>query len=208
MKEKFETVVSKYVPVQAVSYSVHLWEKYRFSFKVTRERKSKLGDYRFHKSRRQHIITVNGNLNPYGFLITFIHEIAHLVHYEMKGNNQPPHGIEWKKVFRELMTPVMNQEIFPPDLLKQLSIHMKNPKASSASDHRLSRLIRKYDTGNDNPEFVLEDMSRGDFFMFNGRIFEKGEKRRTRSLCVEIRTGKRYLVSEMARVERVDKKIR
>jgi hypothetical protein len=203
MKERFISIISKYVPSGSVDYCVKLWEAHPFSFKVTRERRSKLGDYRFHKQKRYHIITVNGNLNPYGFLITYIHEVAHMIHYELKGNNQPPHGKYWKNIFRELMKPVLHAGIFPPDLMESLSKHMKNPRASSYSDTNLAKKIKKYDPVRHTPEYFLEELDIGDTFRLHGKTYEKIQKRRTRSLCRDLHSGKKYLISEMAMVRKI-----
>ncbi len=203
MKEKFTGIIRKYVPEKSTDYCVDLWDAHKFSFKVSKERRSKLGDYRFHKPKKQHIITVNGNLNPYGFLITYIHEVAHLIHYELKGSNHPPHGNFWKKVFRDLMLPLLHAGIFPDDLLDQLKIHMRNPKASSYSDPALAKMIKKYDPEQPLFEYFLEEVDIGEKFRLHGRIYEKVQKRRTRCLCREIPSGKRYLISEMAMVKKV-----
>jgi len=203
MKEKFTAIIRKYVPEASVDYCVDLWETYQFSFKVSKDRRSKLGDYRFHRSRKQHIITVNGSLNPYGFLITYLHEVAHMVHYELKGDNRPPHGVIWKKIFRELMQPMMQPVIFPSDLLGRLKTHMKNPKASSYSDPVLARMIKKYDPDQPLFEFYLEEIDEGEKFRLHGRTYEKVQKRRTRCLCREIHSGKRYLISELAMVRKI-----
>jgi len=203
LKEKFTAIIIKYVPESAMAYCVELWDRYRFSFKVSRERKSKLGDYRFHKQKKVHVITVNGSLNPYGFLITYIHEVAHLVHFELSGINQPPHGKIWKRIFRELMIPTLIPEIFPEDLLLHLKKHMRNPKASSCSDPQLARIIKKYDGERPLHEQFLEEIDPGEMFRLNGNTYEKMEKRRTRSLCRDIKNGKRYLISEMAMVKKI-----
>jgi len=203
MKEKFVAIISKYVPPESLNYCVDIWINHRFSFRVTKERRSKLGDYRFHKQKKYHVITVNGNLNPYGFLITYVHEAAHLIHYELKGNNHPPHGIFWKKIFRELMHPLMTSEIFPPDLLDLLKKHMKNPRASSFSDPFLAKMLRKYDPAQLKPEYLLEELKVGENFTLHGKTYEKMQKRRTRSLCRDLRSGKKYLISEMAMVKRI-----
>ncbi len=203
MKEKFRAIIRKYIPENSIEYCIELWDRYRFSFKVSRERKSKLGDYRFNKQKKIHVITVNGNLNPYGFLITYIHEVAHLAHFEIEGINYPPHGNHWKRIFRELMTPVMIPEIFPDDLLLHLKRHMINPKASSFSDQQLAKVIQLYNGGGPIKEQFLEEIEPGEMFRLNGKTYEKIEKRRTRSLCKDIRSGKRYLISEMASINKV-----
>ena len=203
MTDRFREIISRYVPESSVDYCVTLWKGHPFSFKVTRQRRSKVGDYRYNKIRRNHVITVNGNINPYAFLITYVHEVAHLQQFQRFGHNRPPHGKEWKSIFRDLMQPVMTDDVFPLELLKQLGRHMKNPKASSHSDPELSKLIRKYDQDNYG-ELFLEDLMEGDKFTLNGRSYTKLKKRRTRSICVDARTGRKYLISELAQVTRPD----
>lgn len=203
MREKFIKIISRYVPAGSTGYCTAIWDRHKFSFKVTRTRRSKLGDYRFHQVKKQHIITVNGSLNRYGFLITFIHEAAHMIHFELRGNNDTPHGAQWKNIFRELMAPLLNDNIFPPDLLHQLKIHMKNPKASSYSDPVLARLIRQYDPEISSSEYCLEEIAPGEVFSFNGREYEKMETRRTRCLCREIISGKKYLIPELVMVKKL-----
>ena len=203
MIQKFRELIQKYVPEESVDYCVQRWDEYPFSFKVTRQRTSKIGDYRYNKKTRNHEITVNGNLNQYAFLITYLHEVAHLKQYLNYGNNRPPHGIDWKKIFQEMMAPVLNNNIFPEDVLDQLMKHMKNPKASSQSDAKLSRLLRQYDSHQNITDVYLEDLNEGEAFDLNGRSYTKIKKRRTRSLCKDNLTGKKYLVSESAPVKKI-----
>jgi hypothetical protein len=205
MVKRFQEIISRYVPQNAILYCTNSWKQYPFSFKVTQQRRSKVGDYRFNKSTGNHEITINGNLNPYAFLITYIHEMAHLYHYKKYGNNRPPHGKIWKQEFQILMDPLLQESVFPPDILQQLIIHMKNPKASSQSDSSLAKLLRKYDQDRKESDTYLEDLIEGESFHLNGRRFTKLMKRRTRSLCKDNRTGKKYLISEMAKVYK-DKK--
>jgi predicted SprT family Zn-dependent metalloprotease len=203
MTEKFRELIRKYIPEYAVSYCVENWESNPFSFKVTRQRSSKIGDYRFNKKTGNHEITVNGNLNRFAFLITFLHEVAHMKQYQIYGNNRSPHGMVWKKIFQDLMEPVLIANIFPAEILVQLKKHMKNPKASSQSDPKLARLLRQYDTEQENKITYLEDLREGESFQLNGRKYTKLKKRRTRSLCKENRTGRKYLVSELAPVIKI-----
>lgn len=203
MTEKFREIIRKYVPENSVNYCVDTWVSFPFSFKVTRQRTSKIGDYRFNQKTGNHEITVNGNLNNYAFLITFLHEAAHLVQHMKYGSNKPPHGIAWKKIFQELMAPVLNEGIFPSDVLKLLEIHMKNPKASSQSDPQLSKILRQYDRHIPGGDLYLEELSEGATFSLDGRVYTKIKKRRTRSLCKESKTGRKFLISEIAQVKKI-----
>ena len=128
--------------------------------------------------------------------------MAHLYQYKKYGNNRPPHGRIWKKTFQELMHPVLHENIFPKDVLDQLIKHMRNPKASSQSDPVLFKILRKYDQDfdPDQSDTCLEDLTEGESFVLNGRRYTKLKIRRTRSLCIEEKSGRKYLISELAKV--------
>lgn len=201
-KEKLFQILEKHVPENAVHYCYDLWIKKPFHFKVTRKRQTKLGDYRFDQVRGEHTITVNFNLNPYNFLITYIHEYAHLITTEKYGRRVSPHGREWRKEFQQVLLPVMNELVLPPDILGVLRLHMRNPKASTQSDPRLVKALRRYDE-NTHEEFLLDDVAINAQFIFKGSLYQKLESRRTRVLCHHVDSGKRYLIPKIARVESV-----
>ncbi|MDR7132064.1 hypothetical protein J2X69_004430 [Algoriphagus sp. 4150] len=203
--EKLKEILAQKIPAAAVSYAVKLWEKEPFSFKTTATRKSKLGDFRYRRDRQVQTITINADLNPYQFLLTYIHEVAHLHAFVRFGIEIPPHGAEWKSTFQQLMLPILSAEFFPIDLLIPLRRHMKNPKASSAADLFLMKEMSKYDDRSVNPEIIfLSDVKPGNRFLLSGREFEKGETRRTRVLCLEVNSGKKYLIAQLAKVKSLD----
>lgn len=197
--ESFSTLLSQRVPYAAVAYCLELWLQYPFSFKVTRKRKTKHGDYRYHKAQQTHAITVNGNLNRYAFLITYIHEIAHLDAFLKHGHHIAPHGNEWKQSFQRLMHPLLNQDIFPAEILYALSKHMQQPKASSSTDPQLVMALQKYDPTAD--AITLAAVPLKQTFCFNQRVFTKDEVKRTRAWCTEVKSGKRYTIPVVALVE-------
>lgn len=200
--EKLREILSSKVPHSSLEYCVGLWQKKKFNFTITRERKSKLGDFRWRRNQALQTITINGNLNPYQFLLTYIHEVAHLFTFIRFGLDIPPHGQEWKEEFRALMSPLLRKEVFPQDLLIPLSRHMKNPKATSAGDLFLTKELSKYNQNMSGIEkSFLSDLKPESIFELNGRRFKKKETRRTRVLCEEIPSGKRYLISQLAQVE-------
>ena len=63
------------IPVASRKPIAELISMSKASIKVVRERKTRHGDYR-KMPDGTHQITINGNLNPYRFLITLIHELA------------------------------------------------------------------------------------------------------------------------------------
>lgn len=200
--QHFYEAFDKHVPKGAVNYCFDIWKENPFNFYITRERNTKLGDFRFRKDKKIQTITINHNLNPYQFLITYVHEVAHYRAFTNFGLRIKPHGIEWKKSFQELMEPLLEVSIFPRDVLIPLKRHMINPKASSGSDFFLMVELRKFDliVKDENVQY-LQQIKKGTQFEIRGRLFEKIETRRTRVLCLEINSGKKYLISSHAEVK-------
>lgn len=174
-------------------YNVHLT--------VARERKSILGDYRHRTGYRNHRISVNGNLNPYSFLITLLHELAHLLTFEQHGNRVSAHGREWKTIYGNLLKQFLEHKIFPAAIEKELMISLQNPAASSCAEDGLLRVLRSYDERTAGHHLV-EELPPGVVFRTkDGRVFRKGEKLRKRFKCMELKTGKLYLFSPVYEVE-------
>lgn len=171
--------------------------------KVKNERKTKHGDYR-ELPGGKHQITINANLNPYRFLITLIHEIAHFEAFKTYGRLIKPHGKEWKRTFQHLMLPFLSPDIFPSELLPLLAQHFKNPKASSDTDTQLALALKRFNDANDKT-YVFEVSLGQTFKLYNGRVFKRGNKRRKRFECVEVKTGKLYLFNPNAEVELLEK---
>jgi SprT protein len=200
--EKIATIVSTHVPAAAVEYCIRLWKESRFELKITRSRQSKVGDFTSRRSKGVPRITINNDLNPYVFLMTYIHEVAHLRVFMRYGNRVDAHGEEWRTTFTDLMIPVMWESVFPEEILHELRRHMINPKASSFSDPKLTHVFRKFDP-NARHVVVLSQLPVGSIFHFQGRYFKKGLLRRTRVVCQEIKTKRSYLVPVDAEVSNV-----
>ncbi|MFY7826466.1 MAG: SprT-like domain-containing protein [Flectobacillus sp.] len=191
----------QFFPAKAVPYCFQLWKKYQFNFKITRPRNSKLGDYSFRRETG-HQITVNGNLNAYAFTITYIHEVAHLVTFTHYKRRKEPHGKEWKMMFKKIFLPILNLEVFPESILLPLTQYLENPSASTQGCIPLSNALRTFDEPTHAESRIpLTEVEEGKDFVINGRSFIKGELRRTRFLCTEKATGKRYVVAANALVE-------
>jgi len=198
---QLEETFSKHLPPSAIPYCVTIWKNQPFHFKITSSRKTKLGDFRYRKDQKFQTITLNSDLNQYQFLLTLIHEIAHLHAFKKFGFSINPHGREWKSTFQQMMFPFLKEDFFPLDILIPLKKHMRNPKASSAADLFLMKEMSKYDFNNKVVDQVfLSDLKPGTRFVISGRIFEKAETRRTRVVCVEINSGKKFLIALMAKV--------
>ena len=198
---KLAEIFTHYLPEKALSYCIMLWEQEPFHFQIAANRKTKLGDFRYRSDRTIQTITINTDLNTYQFLLTYIHEVAHLHAFIKHGKTITPHGKEWKSTFQELMDPLFNLQAFPFDLAVPLRNHLKNPKASSSSDLFLVKEMSKYDQQSENfKDIFLCDLLPGNRFLLSGREFEKGESRRTRVICREIKTNKNFLIAQLAKV--------
>lgn len=196
------TTLLEYIPTSAHPLMTKLLANDHLVIKVKSERKTRHGDYR-ELPNGKHQITVNSNLNPYRFLITLVHEIAHFEAYRKYGRFIKPHGKEWKITFQHLMLPFIRPEIFPSELLPLLARHFKNPKASSDTDAELALALKQYNEDTDKT-YVFEVPIGAEFQLYNGRVFKRGEKRRKRFECVEVKSGKLYLFNPNAEVEILD----
>ncbi|MBE7173316.1 MAG: SprT-like domain-containing protein [Williamsia sp.] len=200
-KEVPLSVLEDYIPSSSVPLILHYIRHYKVHLTITKKRKTILGDYRHTTGLKNHRISVNGNLNPYAFLITLIHELAHLVTFDRYGNRVDAHGKEWKGIYRHLLLEFMGAEIFPADIVEALERSLHNLPASSCADDVLMRVLKNYDQHNDALQFV-EQLEEGSLFeMEEGRVFKKGKKLRKRFQCVEVKTGKLYLFSPIHAVK-------
>ena len=185
-------ILAQYIPETAVEPVYNSIVAHKIHFKITRSRKTKLGDYRPPIRHPYHRITINHDLNQYSFLITYIHELAHLLVYEQYKNRVAPHGKEWKQIYKDLMKEFLMLDIFPKDIETVLEKSIQNSKASSTSDLKLSRILQQYDKSNDHTH-VEELADEAIFETQNGRQFKKGERVRTRYKCQNLQNKRTYL---------------
>lgn len=190
-----------YLPEGSFDDVLHYLVHYRVQLTVTRQRQSILGDYRHAHEGKAHRISINGNLNKFSFLITLLHELAHLFTYERYGHRVQAHGREWKNEFSKILEQFLQKKIFTADVEQALMNTLKNPAASSCGDEHLLRVLRRYDQPK-NGHVLVEQLEEGAKFRIRGgRIFIKGKKIRTRYKCFEPATGKWYLFSGLYEAE-------
>ncbi|CAG0950728.1 MAG: sprT domain-containing protein [Bacteroidetes bacterium] len=175
-----------------------------FELVISKERASKLGDFRPpYKRNELPVITVNNNLNHYSFLIILTHEFAHHTNWSKYGNSIKAHGKEWKNDFATLLGQLVLRGIFPEDIESALENQLQSPTATIYSDINLVRVLKKYDKG--RKSLLLDDIPERSIFELNtGRFFRKGEKQRKRYKCLELKSRRLYYVSALAEVKLVN----
>jgi hypothetical protein len=195
--------LQSYLPNGTAEAVLSWLNRYKVHLTITRERKTVLGDYRHASGNATHRISVNGNLNKFAFLITLVHELAHLVTFMQYGHRVAAHGREWKNLYAMLLKDFLDAHVFPPDIEETLRSSLHNLPASSCADEGLVRILRRYD-GNTDGMLLVEEIAEGSIFEIGGgRLFRRGKKLRKRYQCVEIHTGKLYLFSPVYEVKAV-----
>jgi SprT protein len=185
-------VLSNFVPKDAIQDVKDYLGSYKIHLKIQKDRRTILGDYRPAFQGKPHTISVNGSLNQYHFLITFVHELAHLITHLNHQRSVSPHGKEWKNTFAHLLIRFTQKKIFPPDIETAIMKSIHNLSASTCSDPELYRVLRLYDLH--TPGHLVESLALGTIFKTEkGKHFRLISKRRTRYECVEIDTGKKFL---------------
>jgi hypothetical protein len=197
--EKLAIQLNRYLPDDFNFLIARYIVEYSIRFKIVKPRASKLGDYRPLNQGKSHQITINNDLNSFSFLITSLHEIAHLKTFLLYKGNVAPHGKEWVKEYQNLLIPVIHSNKLPKDIEIALVNSLINTKASSCNDLQLYRALKKYDTRHESL-ILLENVPKNANFVLNNKMYVKGEIRRKRFLCKEVNSHKIYLIHALAEV--------
>ncbi len=190
-------VFDEFLPASAAAYGRQLWQQYPFQFRVSKPRRTRLGDFKALPDGTLHI-TVNADLNPYAFLLTYVHEVAHaMVHRQTKAAKRrlrpKPHGPEWQLTFQQLMQPLLTEAVYPPAILDPLRDYMRQPAATSYAHPTLMNALREAD-GKPLGQVLLHDVPEGQAFRFAKKTFVRGTFRRTRIVCKEVESGRSYTI--------------
>lgn len=189
-------VLAEFIPRKAVAPILDYLHRHGIHLKIRRERKTKYGDYSPAHKGKPHTITVNGNLNSYHFLVTLLHEIAHLETHIRFRRSVLPHGKEWKDAFGRLLHQFGPLGVFPSDVWQALAQYAQNPAASSCGDVNLFKALRRYDTDLEvaDNKVLVGDLGVGDRFKTSkGDSYKVIERKRTRVVCEHTSTQMKYL---------------
>lgn len=198
--------LNAYLPPNAADLIRELLKGHDVKIFIKNPRKTKLGDYRY--LRRNHQITINANLNPYAFLLTLLHEIAHLYDFAKWGKKPPGiHGASWKSIFGSFLKKAVQRNLFPLPLAKYIENHAYNPPSATFRDLDLARALRAYDETNTAGAglVALQDLPENALFYYGGKgVFRKLKKRRKNFLCMALKIQKYYVFNPLTEVEPID----
>jgi len=184
--------LGNYIPQKALTEVWRLLEEYDIGVKAVLPRRTLQGSYRIPREGERHSITVNSDLNPYVFLITLLHEIAHThtwVKHKSKGHKQ-----EWKGNFERLLIRFIELGVFPKKIKTALEQHLEKIAYSDITDIYLTEILRQYNTKapSDEQEMMLKDVPKNAIFSYNGKNYRRGERLRKYISCRSLEDYRMY----------------
>ena len=192
-------VLNQYLPDHAFPFLKTWFSDYYIHIKITKNRNSKLGDYR-RMPDKSHQITVNSTLDKQLFFFVLTHELAHLIAFENYSFRISAHGKEWKDTFRKML--LESIDIYSDDLKPIILNFAKNPKANFMASPELVRYFHIEDPDDD---FVfIETLTINDDFHYKGDQYKILEKKKKLYLCVNLANSKKYLFRPLAKVEKLE----
>jgi len=198
-------IVRPHLPVAAVDHVARAVSRLQLDVVVVRPRRTKLGDHRPPRPpARAHRVTINADLNPWAFLTTLLHEVAHATTWERHAGRRRrlrPHGPEWRTEFSALLAPLVDARVFPEGLAVAVLRSLARPAAATCSARGLLLALARYDQRRDD-RVRVEDLADGAWFRIDGgHAFRAGRPVRTRRRCFEAGTGREYRVHGLLLVE-------
>ena len=190
-------LLSQFLPQHTFPHLQKWFGSHQIHIHITRDRNSKLGDYR-KLPDKSHKITLNSTLEPELFFFVLTHELAHLLAFHQYGFRIPPHGTEWKMVFRNMH--LESLDVYCTELKQILIRFSKSPKANFMASEELVRYFHR-DQGNEHQTFV-ENLDQGETFVYRKKTYEYQKKLKKNYLCKELNSGKTYLFKALVQVEK------
>ena len=191
------SVLEKFLPENTLPFLKVWFGIYPCHLKITKNRNSKLGDYR-KLPDKSFQITINGTLEPQLFFFVLTHELAHLIAFEKFGRKISPHGMEWKQTFREMLLESIG--VYKDDLKPIILKFSKSPKANfMASPDLVKYFHREAEEG----MIFIENLSVGESFGYKNEVFLIEETAKKRYLCKNLQNGKKYYFKNLVQVKKL-----
>lgn len=189
--------LEKYLPHNTLQYLKVWFSDYYIHIKITRNRNSKLGDYR-KLPDNSHEITINSTLAPELFFFVLTHELAHLIAFEKYGRRISPHGSEWKETFRQML--LQSIEVYEENLRPIIIKFSRSPKANFMASPDLVKYF--HIEKQDDALVFIEELQKGDFFIYRNEKYLLEGLIKKNYLCKNLATGRKYSFKPLARVEK------
>jgi len=189
--------LEKYLPSNTLQYLKIWFSDYYIHIKITRNRNSKLGDYR-KLPDNSHEITINSTLVPQLFFFVLTHELAHLIAFERYGRKISPHGKEWKETFRQML--LESLEVYEDNLKPIIIEFSKSPKANFMASPGLVKYFH-IEKQEDDLSFI-EELQKGEFFIYRNEKYLLEGLIKKNYLCKNLATGRKYSFKPLARVKK------
>ena len=207
LAEQYKQVLARHLPAGAVEGIYGILDAHAVHLHITRERTSKLGDYRWpQRNHPHHEISINGDLNPYMFLSVLLHEMAHLDIWLQCGTKVSPHGHEWQMQYATLL--LQYHDCFPKESWPSLYRYIRQIPLNRQAGKEFEQVLRRHDPDyNPADDLHLDDLPAGSLFVIARQpqyTFRSLEKRRTRWICERLDDHKKYLVAGSAKVKLKD----
>lgn len=204
-EEEYKSILSRYLPASAVEPVYNYVCKNSVRLKITPVRTTKLGDYRCPTPQRPcHEISINGDLPKYFFLMVLLHEMAHMNTFLVYGRKVQPHGHEWQEHYRRLLIEYFVGGHFPPETYPLFKRYTARIPLNRAAGQELEKVLKRDGmAAGDDSCMTLAELPIGSSFRLKSKpdkLFVSIEKRRTRYLVSDSRTGLRYLISGAAEI--------
>ncbi len=181
---------------QAYAYIISLVDNQGINLEIKKERKSIYGNFKIEYGYKPSIkITINGNLPPYQFFLTLLHEIAHYYTAVSYGPKVKPHGKEWKRIFSGYLKYCLSNNLFPKSVAGAVEKYAASPKASSCTDTELQ--IALYKLENEDSLWTLLDLANMrsgiSFETKDGHSYEYLKKLKKNHLLRSLINGAEYI---------------
>jgi hypothetical protein len=189
--------LEKYLPQNTLDHLRNWFSDHSIHIKITRNRNSKLGDYRKLRDL-SHEITINSTLQPQLFFFVLTHELAHLIAFEKFGRRISPHGNEWKETFRKML--LESIEVYEDNLKPIIFKFSKSPKANFMASPDLVKYF--HIENHDDDEIYIESLVKGDHFLYRNEKYLLEGLIKKNYLCLNLVSGRKYSFKPLARVKK------
>ena len=196
-------ILAKYLPASSHEYIQQLLTGENLLIRITRQRKTRFGSFTARRNSNYKAINISGQQNQWAFLITFIHEFAHLRVWKTYGHKVKGHGREWKDTYYQLATPLLLSNTFPEDINEALKKYFTGKKISDSTETNLMRILKKYDSAGQEVIYI-ENIPVGHYFTYGNHQFQKIEKLRTRYKCKDVKTGRMFVFTALVEVNPIN----